>query len=68
MNLSIIDMIIMSNLGSHLKKLKNLKSIVMWLPPPKGMVKFNVDGASRGYPDEVGIGGALKDEGGKLLI
>lgn len=32
------------------------------------MVKFNVDGASKGNPSEARIGGVLRDDGGKMLI
>ncbi|EOY23896.1 Uncharacterized protein TCM_015650 [Theobroma cacao] len=35
---------------------------------PKGMVKFNVDGALRENPGQEGIGGILREEGGKVLI
>ena len=38
-----------------------------WIPPPQEMLKFNVDGSARGSPGQAGIGGVLRDSGGKVL-
>lgn len=39
-----------------------------WSPPSCGFLKFNVDGASRGKPGPVGIGGVLRDHVGSTSI
>ena len=39
-----------------------------WYPPPLGVVKFNVDGASRGKPGPAGIGGVLRYCKGEVLM
>ena len=39
-----------------------------WHPPPKGFLKFNIDGASKGNPSTVGHGGVLRDENGNILF
>ncbi|XVF09300.1 hypothetical protein REPUB_Repub07fG0080700 [Reevesia pubescens] len=33
-----------------------------WKTPPKGYLKFDVDGSSCGNPEPAGIGGVLRDE------
>eukprot|EP00268_Persea_americana_P018287 TRINITY_DN19084_c1_g1_i1.p1 TRINITY_DN19084_c1_g1~~TRINITY_DN19084_c1_g1_i1.p1 ORF type:complete len:125 (+),score=13.77 TRINITY_DN19084_c1_g1_i1:826-1200(+) len=38
------------------------------LPPPPGVFKFNVDGASRGNLGHAGIGGVLRNCKGKVLF
>lgn len=40
---------------------------VDWQAPPSGVLKFNVDGASKGNPGESGIGGVLRDSSGQIL-
>lgn len=37
------------------------KKLIDWSPPQSGEMKFNVDGASRGKPGPIGIGGVLRD-------
>ena len=37
-----------------------------WIPPPSGLLKFNVDGASKGNPGSSGVGGVLRDEFGEV--
>eukprot|EP00253_Pinus_taeda_P024910 PITA_24910 len=39
-----------------------------WQPPPKGFLKFNVDGASKGNPDTAGHGGVLRDDKENILF
>lgn len=34
------------------------------VPPSQGVLKFNVDGATRGKPDPAGIGGVLRNSDG----
>ncbi|XP_039050895.1 uncharacterized protein LOC120192129 [Hibiscus syriacus] len=42
-------------------------SKVMWVPPPQGFFKLNVDGAVTEDWMKGGIGGIIKDAGGSLL-
>ena len=35
-----------------------------WQPPPHGILKFNIDGTSKGNPGMVGFGGVIRDEQG----
>lgn len=35
----------------------------IWSPPPLGVFKFNVDGATRGKPSPTGTGGMLRNSG-----
>ncbi|EOY20372.1 Uncharacterized protein TCM_046248 [Theobroma cacao] len=44
------------------------KKLVVWSKLEEGWLKFNMDGASRGNPGEIGIGGILKDHRGTTLI
>jgi len=39
-----------------------------WHPPPKGFLKYNIDGASKDNPGTVGFGGVLRDEAGRILF
>lgn len=39
-----------------------------WHPPPKGFLKFNIDGASKGNPGMTGHGGVLRDEKGSIIF
>jgi len=39
-----------------------------WHPPPKGFLKFNIDGASKGNPGTTGHGGVLRDEKGSIIF
>ena len=50
--------------------LKGIKTEIMetrWQTPPLGWVKFNFDGASRGYSGVNGIGAMIKNVKGELL-
>ncbi|KAK3232398.1 hypothetical protein Dsin_004279 [Dipteronia sinensis] len=38
-----------------------------WIPPPAGVLMFNVDGLARGNPGKVGIGGVLRDFTWRIL-
>ncbi|KAK1562591.1 hypothetical protein Q3G72_014539 [Acer saccharum] len=38
-----------------------------WSPPLDGILKFNVDGSSRGNPGPSGIGGIMRDSKGDIL-
>ncbi|XVE48611.1 hypothetical protein DITRI_Ditri01bG0015200 [Diplodiscus trichospermus] len=40
----------------------------IWLKPPAGSAKFNVDGSALGKPGPAGIGGVLRDHQGDELI
>ena len=48
------------------KQLKRSK-VADWLPPAADVLKFNVDGSSRGKPGPSGIGGVLRDMYGKVI-
>lgn len=37
-------------------------------PPPKGYVKYNIDGASKGNLGTTGLGGVLRDEEGSVIF
>lgn len=39
-----------------------------WHPPPKGFLKFNIDGASKGNPSKSGHGEVLRDGRGDILF
>ena len=41
---------------------------ITWSPPPLGLLKLNMDGASRGKPRPAAIGGVLRDCKGNALI
>lgn len=43
------------------------KMKVSWRFPSKGTLKFNVDGAAKGKPGLVGIGGVLKNHKGEIM-
>ncbi|XVE89047.1 hypothetical protein DITRI_Ditri19aG0118600 [Diplodiscus trichospermus] len=47
-------------------KLAKVRRIVSWSKPPRGTVKFNVDGSSLGKPGFVNIGGILRDHLGHV--
>jgi len=38
-----------------------------WIPP-KGFLKYNIDGALKGNQGTAGYGGALRDENGSILF
>ena len=48
------------------KMVRKLK-IADWSPPFDDILKFNIDGTSRGKPGSAGIGGVLRDSNGKVL-
>ena len=66
-NLNMNDLL--SNWGACMVccPLKERRS-VFWSPPPNGVLKFNVDGASRGKPGPTGIGGVLRNNKGEVLL
>jgi len=39
-----------------------------WNPPPKGFLKYNIDGTSKGNPGMTGFGGVLQDDTGNILF
>lgn len=39
-----------------------------WHPPPKGFLKFNIDGASKGNLSKAGHGGVLRDDRGDIIF
>lgn len=43
------------------------KRVDPWCVPPSGILKFNVDGASRGRASPTGIGGVLHNDKGKIF-
>ena len=44
------------------------KGIVSWCSPPCGVLKFNVDGATKGKPGLAGTGGVLGNHKGQVLF
>ena len=45
---------------------RKISEVQKWIPPITGF-KFNVDGSSRGSPGHGGIGGVLRDSGGRVV-
>lgn len=45
-----------------------VKKQEQWSPPPAGVLQFNVDGAARGKPGPVGIGGVLRNHEGIIFL
>lgn len=39
-----------------------------WQPPPHGFLKFNIDGASKGNPRDVGYQGVIRDEESNIKV
>jgi len=39
-----------------------------WHPPPKGYLKYNIDGVSKGNLGIAGYGGVLRDENDSVLF
>ncbi|XVF56550.1 hypothetical protein PTKIN_Ptkin06aG0130000 [Pterospermum kingtungense] len=46
------------------KKGNVVRKVQCWIPPPKGVVKFNVDGSAFGKPGPAGIGGVMRNHEG----
>lgn len=44
-----------------LQKQAARQRVAVWTPPIMGVLKFNVDGASKGNPGPSGMGGVLRD-------
>lgn len=44
------------------------RRVAQWSPPPLGVLKFNVDRATRGKPGLTGIGGVLCNNNGEVLF
>lgn len=44
------------------------RRVDQWSPPPLGVLKFNVDGATRGKPGPTAIGGILRNNNGEVLF
>jgi ribonuclease HI len=38
-----------------------------WKPPPKGSLKLNFDGASKGNPGRTSMGGVIRDNQGRII-
>lgn len=56
------------NLGSiQFSTSQSVPRHVSWLPPDIGMLKCNVDGASKGNPGISGVGGVIRDSNKKFL-
>lgn len=39
-----------------------------WHPPPKGFLKYNIDGTSKGSLGTASFGGVLRDEEGSIIF
>lgn len=50
-----------------IKSIASKVRVVDWFPPPHGVLKFNVDGSSRGNPGVSGAGGVLRNSTGATL-
>ncbi|XVF06594.1 hypothetical protein REPUB_Repub06bG0062400 [Reevesia pubescens] len=67
-SLSVEDLFRNSMLLSCSKGPKKSDPALRWVPPPKGFLKFSVDGSSRGISGPAGIGGVLRDEEGQVQL
>eukprot|EP00253_Pinus_taeda_P008734 PITA_08734 len=54
--------------GWDRKVISRVSKQELWHPPPKGFLKFNIDGASKGNPGFAAYGGVLRDEHGEVLF
>lgn len=50
------------------KKNQNARNECRWEPPPKGSLKLNFDGASRGNPCKMGLGCIIHSDSGGWII
>lgn len=46
---------------------QSVPRMVSWSPPDIGLLKCNVDGASKGNPGPCGVGGVIRDANRKIL-
>ncbi|KAK9032724.1 hypothetical protein V6N11_056981 [Hibiscus sabdariffa] len=56
------------NLGGGAEQKEITVNRKEWGPPSVGSVKFNTDGAVKGYYGPAGIGGVLRDHNGRILM
>lgn len=49
------------------KAAPSLPRVAVWQPPAFGLLKFNVDGASKGNPGPSGIGGVVRNHNNTIL-
>lgn len=64
---SFTDMLRSSEGLKRLSIATNPRKSVSWSSPPKGWIKWNVDGSSLGKPGKSGIGGVLRDPKGQVI-
>lgn len=58
----------LANAGIHHEGRVQVEArIIYWVKPPPGMLKLNVDGASKGNPGRSGGGGGLRDSQGNVI-
>ncbi|EOX93245.1 Uncharacterized protein TCM_002090 [Theobroma cacao] len=67
-NCSIGDLARLLSEGNILTRGRNTKEKMAWTRPVKGSLKFNTNGASKGYLGDSGIGGILPNEQGDVLV
>lgn len=44
------------------------RTSILWCPPPYGVLKFNMDSATKGKPGLTRIGGVLHNSRGEVLL
>ncbi|EOY13094.1 Uncharacterized protein TCM_031615 [Theobroma cacao] len=66
--LSFLDFFKNPELGVVFSKKKFVKKNLEWIKPALSELKFNVDGAAKGCPGEIGIGGVLRDYEGRIKL
>ncbi|EOX95147.1 Uncharacterized protein TCM_004701 [Theobroma cacao] len=67
-NLDTLKIVRFSLLVAIPTKRDKVKVQVQWKIPPNGWLKFNTDGAARGYPGPLGIWGVLRNEKGMVKM
>lgn len=55
------------DISKPIVKIKQTRHNVVWVSPPRGWIKINVDGVAKGNPWPNGCGGVACDHNGRLI-